>query len=179
MISRIFLFLMFLAAAFPASGDDTPPPAGFAATVSAAKDVPAVAALLQEQLRRPLGLLLEIKDADSLTKAKTSLVEVTTNIDALAKRLLELPMLSSGERDALSKKMAASDKAHLKANQPALKAHLDTMPAALKEETMEAMRTFYKTVDDHKKIFEMYLKPDAKPGAKSPKPAPAKPDKPQ
>jgi hypothetical protein len=177
MISRLFLSVLLLAGPSGVLAADTPKPADFAATASAAKDVPAVAALLQEQLRRPLAIMLEIKDADSLTKAKTSLDEVTRNVDALAKRLLELPVLSSAEREALSKKMAASDRAHLKAKQPALKAHLDSLPEELKEQTMTAMAAFYKTVEDHKRILEMYLKPDAKPGSKSEKEPPAKPAK--
>ncbi|HEX2751155.1 MAG TPA: hypothetical protein VHM91_24310 [Verrucomicrobiales bacterium] len=162
MTLRLLLSLLLLAAPFRVFGD-APPPADFAATVSAAKDVPAVAAILQEQLRRPLALIMEVKDADSLTKAKTALVEVTTNIDAIAKRLLQLPALSTAERTALSKKMAAADRAHLKAAQPALKAHLEAMPAGLKEEALKALGDFYKTVEDHKQVFELYLKPDGKP----------------
>ena len=174
MIPRLLLSLLLLAAPFRTFGE-SPQPADFAAAVSAAKDVPAVAALLQEQLRRPLALILEVKDAESLAKAKTALVEVTANIDAVAKRLLQLPALSTEERTALSKKMAAADRAHLKATQPALKAHLEKMPADLKEEAMSALGEFYKTVEDHKGVFELYLKPDGKPSS----PGTEKPKKPK
>jgi hypothetical protein len=33
----------------------------------------------------------------------------------------------------------------------------------LKEEALKALGDFYKTVEDHKQVFELYLKPDGKP----------------
>jgi hypothetical protein len=174
MIPRLVLSVLLLGTTVGAPAADLPKSVEFAVNVSAAKDVSAVAALLQEQLRRPLALLLEIKDTESLNKAKATLGEVTANVDLVSKRLLELTVPPSAERKALSKKMAESDRAHLKANQPALKAHLESMSGDLKQEAMEVMDAFYKTVEDHKKVFEMYLHPDKKGGAKPEKPAPGK-----
>jgi hypothetical protein len=176
MILRLLFFFLLLAAPV-APAEDASNLVDFAASIAAAKDVPAVAALLQEQLRRPPALILQVKDKDSLEKVKATLLEVTAHIDVIAKRLAQLPALSAAERAALSKKMAASDKEYLKANQVALNAHLKAMPAELKEEAITALSGFYKTVEDHKKIFELYLGPGKRASDGEPKGGGAKPDK--
>lgn len=179
MTPRLFLSVLLLGMTLDVPAADLPKSVEFVVSVSAAKDVPAVAALLQEQLRRPLALLMEIKDQESLNRAKATLGEVTANVAAVSKRLQELPVPPSEERKALSKKMAESDRAHLKANQPALKAHLASMSGDLKQEAMEVMDGFYKTVEDHKRVFELYLHPDKKAGAKPEKPAAEKRQSPE
>ena len=171
MIRPALLSFIMVASPFPVRGADPAKPADYSVTLAAAKDVPAVASLLHEQLHIPVDLMLSIKDADSLAKAKTAMEDASVKITAIAKHLKTLPVPSSAERAALTKQMDEADKTKMKAKQPAIKAHLDAMPAELKAEARTQMSAFYQALETHRKVFDSYFKPDPAPSKDAEKPA--------
>jgi hypothetical protein len=114
--------------------------------------------------------MLQVKDADSLKKAKENLNKVAANLGLIANRLKELPVPSAAERGKLSKKMEEEDRAVGNVRMPVLKAHMEAMPAELKQGLQSALASFYKTVDTHQKVFKAYFEPDPQPAESEPNP---------
>jgi hypothetical protein len=129
--------------------------------VAGAKDVAALADLLDAETRRLPELMMTVTDAVSLTKAGQEVQESLKAVDAIAARLQKMPASSPGEREAIAKKMAADLVAFAKTNKHAAAwRHVAKLPPALQEGVRAQKVKFSAGVNRHLAVFVKHFYPD-------------------
>ena len=157
--------------ALPINAKGAEPSTEFTLKVTGAKDVASLAMLLQEQMNRPPGLMLQVTDFATLAKAQNELTDALAQIKAIHSRLKEFPVPAASERETLSKRIKDANAALVKERQPALQAHMAAMPELLRTATVQELQVFYKEAEGYKKVFESYFQPDTKASADGVDPA--------